>query len=72
MFFSCFCLDFKGFSGAERGQKILGVLAGFPWYLPKHQGKEDQETVKKYMLATCRTLFDIIFMALTCASFPNM
>ena len=30
------------------GQKILGVLAGFPWYLPKHQGKEDQGRAKAF------------------------
>ena len=28
-----------------RGQKILGVLGGFPWFLPEHQGMEDQGVV---------------------------
>ena len=40
LFLSVFLVFF--FSGVQRGQKFLGVLGGFPWYLPKHQGKEDQ------------------------------
>ena len=36
--FLYFC---KVFSGVERS-KNLGVLGGFPWLIPKHQGKEDQ------------------------------
>ena len=33
---------FPGFSLWSRGVKTLGVLDGFPWCLPKHQGMEDQ------------------------------
>ena len=43
--FECFQLFFSVFLGilwGSEGQKFLGVLGGFPWYLPKHQGKEDQ------------------------------
>ena len=37
--FLCFS---RVFTGVKRGKKILGVLGGFPWFLPKHQGMEDQ------------------------------
>ena len=30
------------FSWGQEGLTILGVLDGFPWLLPKHQGMEDQ------------------------------
>ena len=43
MFSAVFFLSvFLGVSGVQREQKFLGVLGGFPWCLPKHQGKEGQ------------------------------
>ena len=45
MFFSVFLRFLLG----SEGLKILGVLGGFPWFLPKHQGMEDQGVAKCYM-----------------------
>ena len=41
--FSAVCLCFSRlFPGVGGVKKTLGVLDGFPWFLPKHQGMEDQ------------------------------
>ena len=37
--FPCFS---RVFTGVERGKKSLVFGGGFPWFLPKHQGMEDQ------------------------------
>ena len=52
---------FLGFSRVftvlERGPKILGVLDGFPWCLPKHQGMEDQGTCSDSIAKLFRACF---------------
>ena len=54
--FQQFLSVFLAFLLGLRGIKILGVLCGFPWFLPKHQGMEDQGSKA---LPAIRTVFDL-------------
>ena len=50
--FGRFHLLFSVFLLGSRGVKILGVLGGFPWSSPKHQGREDQGASRSKTLLT--------------------